>query len=516
MQRTQIKIQKASTYAFYFVVVFFTIWSLLFIFRSSFVIDSQRYFCLFDDAMVSMRYAHNIAMRLGPVWNPGEYVEGYTNPAWMFLMTIPHFLSIPLYGCSLFVQLLSLLCLIVNLFAVRRLATLLCPKQKTVASLLAVFCTALLYPLNYWSLMGMEVGCLTMLTTWALVLALQNKQNGRYSLFPYFLLSVAIWVRPDAIVLFAALFIAMFIIDRPNRLRLTIGCFILLFVFFGTQELWRFRLYHDLLPNTYYLKMQGFPVLLRMSRGFFYTALSFCSFPIIIIFLILFLKWHRLSLSSLFIPPLLLIVFMFLYSTYVGGDAWERRIDLNRFVCIVSPLIVVLMIALVSMTYRFTGLVTVLLILACAIWRSTSPLDILLLRPPVDREDNIRNTSLAIKLMKEITPDKIVAVEYAGTLPYFLSHNKMIDLLGKSDRYVARLPMHRNILQVASWREFYPGHLKWDYAYSIQTLKPDVICAIWKKNAPDAQKYLDQYEEIDMFSTQVYFRKPNKDNLEKR
>jgi len=47
-------------------------WSAAFIYRSSFVaFDGHRYYCLFDDAMVSMRYAWNLAHGMGAVWNPG-------------------------------------------------------------------------------------------------------------------------------------------------------------------------------------------------------------------------------------------------------------------------------------------------------------------------------------------------------------------------------------------------------------------------------------------------------------
>ena len=59
----------------------FVAWASLFIYRSSFIgIDGKRYFCLFDDAMISMRYAWNFSHGSGLVWNPGQYVEGYTNP----------------------------------------------------------------------------------------------------------------------------------------------------------------------------------------------------------------------------------------------------------------------------------------------------------------------------------------------------------------------------------------------------------------------------------------------------
>ena len=53
---------------------------------NSAVIDGTRYFWLDDDQMISMRYARNPADGLGPVWNAGERVEGYTNFLWMTVM----------------------------------------------------------------------------------------------------------------------------------------------------------------------------------------------------------------------------------------------------------------------------------------------------------------------------------------------------------------------------------------------------------------------------------------------
>ena len=66
-----------------------------FIYRTSFVLDGERYFSLFDDAMVSMRYARNLAEGYGLVWNPGgERVEGYTNPLWVLYMALLHLLPV--------------------------------------------------------------------------------------------------------------------------------------------------------------------------------------------------------------------------------------------------------------------------------------------------------------------------------------------------------------------------------------------------------------------------------------
>src|SRR5436853_2846934 len=55
----------------------------LFIARTAFTIGGHTYFSLFDDGMISMRYARNLAHGAGLVWNAGQHpVEGYTNFLW--------------------------------------------------------------------------------------------------------------------------------------------------------------------------------------------------------------------------------------------------------------------------------------------------------------------------------------------------------------------------------------------------------------------------------------------------
>jgi hypothetical protein len=40
-----------------------------------------------DDAYITLRYARSWLAGQGPVWNPGEYVEGYTHPLWLVGVT---------------------------------------------------------------------------------------------------------------------------------------------------------------------------------------------------------------------------------------------------------------------------------------------------------------------------------------------------------------------------------------------------------------------------------------------
>ncbi len=39
-----------------------------------------------DDAYISFRYAYNLAVGNGLVFNPGEHVEGFSNPLWTLLL----------------------------------------------------------------------------------------------------------------------------------------------------------------------------------------------------------------------------------------------------------------------------------------------------------------------------------------------------------------------------------------------------------------------------------------------
>jgi len=75
-------------------------------------------------------------------------------------------------------------------------------------------------------------------------------------------------------------------------------------------------------------------------------------------------------------------------------------------------------------------------------------------------------------LRSALAPSASIAVVPAGAIPYF-SRARSIDLLGKSDPVIARLPSHS---------PFYPGHSKWDYGYSVGRLQPDVVHGPWTTN----------------------------------
>ena len=111
-----------------------------------------------------MRYADNLASGNGLVWNPGERVEGFTNPLWTGYMAVWHLVGIPRAKTSLAIMLTSALILILNALAVYSIASRLSPESRTVARV-AMVVAGTYWPLVKWSLEGFEVGLAALLTT---------------------------------------------------------------------------------------------------------------------------------------------------------------------------------------------------------------------------------------------------------------------------------------------------------------------------------------------------------------
>jgi hypothetical protein len=326
-----------------FVVILsaYILYAALFIYRTSFVIDGRRYFSLFDDAMVSMRYARNLAQGYGLVWNPGgPAVEGYTNPLWVIYMAAWHLLPIAATNPSLIIQITGAVCLALNLIWVARLARLLAPRAAWVVGG-AVGLTALYLPLNTWALLGTEVSVLTLLMSIATWQALQILISGRSPGTLYLLLGIGTLVRMDMVVPFVAFLLFLFVADKQNRKRhLLYGAGILI-LFLAVQTGFRLTYYGDVLPNTYYLKLTGYPLVPRIAWG----ALMFLKFAYFMNFVLFLLPLYVLTFRR--DKTVLLLCWLFCvqvaYSIYVGGDAWERWGGSNRYFSPVMPLFMIMM-----------------------------------------------------------------------------------------------------------------------------------------------------------------------------
>ncbi len=476
---------------------------------TSFLPEGKPYYILFDDAMISMRYAYNLAHGLGPVWNAGERVEGFTNPLWVGIMTLVHLLPIGLNQTGLYIQILGASFLTLNLFFVKKIIEHF--TDDLFAMLAAVALTAFYAPLNSFGLLGMEVSLLALMISAVIWLVL--KSELKFNVWVYVLLAISTLVRFDMAVPYVVILATLFFVQKENRKQhLTWGVGLLV-LFLGGQTLARYLYYGELLPNTYYLKVEGWNTTLKTLRGL-YALVQFIYYSNWALFFIpfclfIFRRDWKVTLLTLVVAG------QMAYSVYVGGDAWENHGGANRYIVIAMPLFFIafswsVMELLRKAANSFTAkqaveigwrAVYVALFVfsilnfnallgdwkAIERWRLT--------RTPDYIPGNEKNLKTALALEKITTPGASIAVIGAGTIPYLLPDRYAIDILGKADPYIA----HQNVrtsMGIPDIPNMRPGHMKWDYAYTFGELQPDVVVSIWEGTSAEAAPYLQNYRYI--------------------
>src|SRR5262249_2971204 len=149
---------------------------------------------------------------------------------------------------------------------VKKIVELLVPNAALVA-LGAAFLTAFFLPLNTWGLLGTEVSALTLILSIAIWKILANLKAEQFSPRPYLWLGIATLIRLDMVLLFVAILIYVTVIDRKHR-RWHLGWGLaILMAFVGVQTVFRLAYYGSLLPNTYYLNMEGTSPTTRILTG---------------------------------------------------------------------------------------------------------------------------------------------------------------------------------------------------------------------------------------------------------
>jgi len=462
----------------------FAYWSRL-IFLQSRVLDGKRYFVLFDDAMISMRYAANAARGSGLVFNVGERIEGFTNPLWTAMMVLVHFLVADRALTSLAVQIVSAVLLAGAVLQSGRLALVL--SGNPTARWLSMISCATFYPLVFWSLRGMEVSALAFLSTWAVAQATEAQKAGKFSLGAFAILAIAMLVRIDMVVIAGTLLVVSTALTRDWRS--SAAALSILFISALGQTMARLAYYGELLPNTYYLKMGGISWWRRVSYGVqvFDDWMGQSHYLPLLPVLAPFVRRSRLLA-----PAVAVVVAEAAYSVWIGGDAFEgHQIGANRFLSTVAPIALVLLV-FVCVTVADRSRAAAGAAVACALVLANGILGIDRARTVagVDRDGDalasLHWTRQALALERVAPANARIAVVAAGTVPYFLLDHYVIDILGKMDKRIAHLPMH----QISSAREWQPGHMKYDQSYSIGELKPDIIAGYWKADEFIARNYL--------------------------
>jgi hypothetical protein len=466
-------------------------WCGIFIYRSSFVIpvpdgsvaEPQRFFCLFDDAMISMRYAHNLVLGAGLVWNPGETVEGYTDPLWVIVMAG----MIALFGSHaavLGMQGLGLLIAVALVLVTLRLAAVVAPAlgvapSRTLAIVVAVLGVAY-YPLLYWTLMGLEVGAIALVLALAITAYLARPQASWIA--PAAGAVVAYFLRPDAILLFLPMLVLQLVDARrqPRLLRKLVAPLGIAAALIAAHLVWRWSYYGSVVPNTYTLKMTGIALDARLANGLRFIAPFVAeTAPMIAVAALVCLA--RPGRAALVLGGAFLLALA--YQIWIGGDGWPYW----RFMAPTLPLVGVLAAlgvvrAGVALTASpgierkgaaVAGIGALALALFVAANGRFMP-EIVGTAEPFQVDRNRDNVYHAVAIDRALDGSATLALFYAGAVGYYTGMT-VLDVLGKADPYVSHLPQQFPPSLHAFGMTTLPGHNKFDLVHSIETTEPDYV-----------------------------------------
>ena len=481
----------------------------------------SRRFTLFDDAMISMDYGRTLAKTGQFVWFPGApRVQGFTNPLWTLWMSFIHLIGFDGSSAALLVSLTGILLILASSWVIFDLVHTYSAGNNHLISVLAAGSLPFMYPLTYWTLRGMEVGALTFFCLLLLRATVNHIRDGRVRISISMILPIVLGIatRFD-FAIFCVVAVAALLLWGPAYIKIRlVAIYGAIVVATAASVCLAQKLYWgSWLPNTYHLKMDGVSPIDRISRGLASSAKTSVLFAIIAIAVITQLRSTEFHRRVVFIASAMFVA-MAAYAVYIGGDAWEGEM-LNRFYATILPL-VPLTIGLSFNTLRkrvtpvFISLTVVLTTVGAgvtvnpfgfsrkhfyivAIVSVVIALTILLLSfiprdgyvagavvaavcaivsayPVAQQQKNndllLTRTNLfvteSVETMRDTTEaDASIATVWAG-VPAYYSHRTMLDLLGKNDTFIATSAPHG---------EFFPGHNKWDYDYSIGKLQPDVI-----------------------------------------
>ena len=454
--------------------------------------------------MVSMQYARNLREGYGLVWIPEkEPVQGFTNLGVTLVMAGIHLLPISETRISLVVQLVNLSLLGVILFLVWRIGEWIYIERW--AALAGAVGFALCGPVAIWGLQGSDVGFVTLWLVACVGLVARQAFADRCwppLVFPLFALGP--FLRLDASIFLVAFLLVCWTHSGDRKRQVLTGIALV-----GTTvvALMVFSQYYygDPLPNTYYLKATGSPRWYVLASGARQT-LEWLPWLLPGLLLSVVALWEYWSHPVIRLCALLVIT-SFTYNLWVGGD-WGHEWG-SRFVAPSLPMLVLLVVAgiqcigrRISSMKNFrpksdfgpVALISLVTIVCVAINPTASRVEWLTPTPvTMYRNYNELFYRFASYIKEKTSLSMSIGVHWAGTLPYF-SHRSAIDVLGKSDRHIAKLKVPR----------FIPGHSKWDWDYIVNERRPDIIVG-HSRGLGAVQKFRDSYYLVSFRGELTFF-----------
>ncbi|MEU5264891.1 hypothetical protein [Amycolatopsis sp. NPDC021455] len=226
-----------------------------------------------EDAFITFRYAQNIADGNGPVFNPGERVEGYTNFLWLVLIALPRaaFGADVEAAAILFGVLATLGCVLVSCFLVNRIVGAAAPpgaEPRPALGVAAAVLTASAGGLAVYGPSGSEVPLFVLL-----VLSLGYALAARRPVVAGVLVAFAVMTSPEGLVVgvLAGLWLVGAAFREKHSWWAPVGYVLGALVFLIPRLAWRATFYQHFLPAPLAAKLGG-PLGSQLAAGWPYVS----------------------------------------------------------------------------------------------------------------------------------------------------------------------------------------------------------------------------------------------------
>jgi hypothetical protein len=436
------------------------------------VLALAHYRYYFDDAYITLRYARNFAGGSGPVWNPGEQVEGYTTFLWMALHAGLAKLGADLVIASRVLGFASVMATLVAVYGIWRLWAREAPGSGLASPLVfagAALALAATDAVSYWGLSGGEQLFFTALLVAGVLAYLTERRNEGALPISAVVFTAAAMTRPEGVL--AAGVTGAFVAydawcaeDRPAAVRRVLSWWAIFVGFFGAYFIWRWSYYGYVFPNTYYAKVDTTSALLERGADYVWSAVvRYSVLPLLAagagLLLIPRLRRDVAYLAAI-IGVLLAAVVL------EGGDSFRH----GRFVVPVLPLIYLggfsggaAMLDRFRIGQRQVQVAAVAASLALVASLLPAHRDSF---AAFDRNTIQEQRELGIWLREQTPEDYKVAAFAIGALGYY-SERYVLDMLGLTDEVIA----HTEVPGVGTGLA---GHERYNVDYVLEQ-RPEII-----------------------------------------
>lgn len=413
------------------------------IFAAIFLIQALIFSFTQDDAFISYRYVKNFIDGYGLVFNPGEFVEGYTNFFFIILMTFFHLTGLDLIIISKIIGLVSGIAILA--LAVHWVSR----DEKKWSGNLAIFLVPILLSANsafaYWAISGLETVLFSALIFFGMYLG-----SGKKILFSP-VLALAALCRPEGVLVFG-LIILYYLLVKDRQIKYILSSILIFALLTLPFLIFRISYYGDILPNPFYAKTGWSSEYLR--SGFSYTILFMKHYGFFGLLIALPLAGYKLLPHRMRLVLFVTIGYL-LYILMIGGDVLHGY---RFFIPVLPPLYMLFSITVLTLFDKLFGvgskrgwMAAFIVLPVLGVVTFLIPYNAMTTYRQNERS-LVGNMTYLSELIGQARHDRYTIG--CTTIGAFSYHSRaiVIDMLGLTDRVIGKTPLPFDGIE-STWKE---------------------------------------------------------------